>query len=77
MAEEERYLWYDFLKSLPIMVHHQKIIGRYIVDFHIAEVKLVIELTALSIMNRKTIIWFYHLRIRPHSGAPFPEGEDF
>ena len=26
------------------MVHRQKVIGRYIVDFYIAEVKLVIEL---------------------------------
>ncbi len=44
MTKEERHLWYDFLKSLPIMVHRQKVIGRYIVDFYIAEAKLVIEL---------------------------------
>ena len=44
MTKEERHLWYDFLKDLPIMVHRQKIIGNYIVDFYIAEAKLVIEL---------------------------------
>ena len=44
MTKEERHLWYDFLKSLPIMVHRQKVIGNYIVDFYIAEAKLVIEL---------------------------------
>ena len=44
MTKEERHLWYDFLKSLPMMVHRQKVIGRYIVDFYIAEAKLVIEL---------------------------------
>ena len=44
MTKEERHLWYDFLKGLPIMVHRQKVIGRYIVDFYIAEAKLVIEL---------------------------------
>ena len=44
MTKEERHLWYDFLKSLPVMVHRQKVIGRYIVDFYIAEAKLVIEL---------------------------------
>ncbi len=44
MTKEERHLWYDFLKDLPIMVHRQKIIGNFIVDFYIAEKKLVIEL---------------------------------
>ena len=44
MTKEERHLWYDFLKGLPIMVHRQKVIGRYIVDFYIAEVSIVIEL---------------------------------
>ena len=44
MTKEERHLWYDFLKTLPIMVHRQKVIGPYIVDFYIAEAKLVIEL---------------------------------
>ena len=33
-----------FLKTLPITVHRQKVIGPYIVDFYIAEKKLVIEL---------------------------------
>lgn len=44
MTKEERHLWYDFLKRLPVMVHRQKVIGSYIVDFYIAEAKLVIEL---------------------------------
>ena len=44
MTKEERHLWYDFLKPLPRMVHRQKVIGKYIVDFYIAEAKLVIEL---------------------------------
>ena len=44
MTKEERHLWYDFLKSLPIMVHRQKMIGKYIVDFYIAQAKLVVEL---------------------------------
>lgn len=44
MTKEERHLWYDFLKELPVMVHRQKVIGNYIVDFYIAEAKLVIEL---------------------------------
>lgn len=44
MTKEERRLWYDFLKGLPVMVHRQKIIGRYIVDFYIANYQLIIEL---------------------------------
>ena len=44
MTRHERHLWYDFLKQLPIMVHRQKVISPYIVDFYIAEKKLVIEL---------------------------------
>ena len=44
MTKEERHLWYDFLKGLPVMVHRQKVIGNFIVDFYIAEANLVIEL---------------------------------
>ena len=44
MTEEERKLWYTFLKKLPYTVHKQKVIKRYIVDFYIAEAKIVIEL---------------------------------
>ena len=44
MTKEERHLWYDFLKTLPITVNRQKVIGNYIVDFYIATSKIVIEL---------------------------------
>ena len=44
MTKEERHLWYDFLKGLPVTVHRQKVIENYIVDFYIASAKLVIEL---------------------------------
>lgn len=44
MTKEEKHLWYDFLKKLPITVHRQKVIGNYIVDFYCAEAKLIIEL---------------------------------
>ncbi len=44
MTKEERHLWFDFLKGLPVMVHRQKVIGHYIADFYIAEKKIVIEL---------------------------------
>ena len=44
MTKEERHLWYDFLKSLPVTTKRQMVIGSYIVDFYIASAKLVIEL---------------------------------
>ena len=44
MTRHERHLWYDFLKTLPLTVHRQKVIGTYIVDFYIASAKIVIEL---------------------------------
>ena len=44
MTKEERHLWYDFFKTLPISVNRQKVIGRYIVDFYCATAKTVIEL---------------------------------
>ena len=44
MTDEEKKLWYHFLKALPVNVHRQKNIGEYIVDFYIAEKQIVIEL---------------------------------
>ncbi|MBQ9414163.1 MAG: endonuclease domain-containing protein [Clostridia bacterium] len=44
MTKEERHLWYDFLKTLPVTINRQKVIGPYIVDFYCANAKLVIEL---------------------------------
>ena len=44
MTRQERHLWYDFLKRLPVTVHRQKTLGTYIVDFYIASAKVVIEL---------------------------------
>ena len=44
MTKEERHLWYDFLKNLPVTVNRQKVIGNDIVDFYCAQAKLVIEL---------------------------------
>ena len=44
MTKEERHLWYDFLKSLPVTVNRQKPIGPYVVDFVCASANVVIEL---------------------------------
>ena len=44
MTKQERHLWYDFLRSYPIRIMRQRVIGRYIVDFYCAAAKLVIEI---------------------------------
>ena len=43
MTPEEKHLWYDFLKRLPFNVRRQHTIENYIVDFYIAEKRIVIE----------------------------------
>ena len=44
MTPEEKHLWYDFLKKLPITVKRQKTINRYILDFYITSSKIAIEI---------------------------------
>ena len=44
MTKEERHLWYDFLRSYPVKIYKQRIVGPYIVDFYCASAKLVIEI---------------------------------
>ena len=55
MTKEERHLWYDFLKKLPVTVNRQKVIGNYIVDFYIASLKIVIELDGSQHFESKGI----------------------
>ena len=44
MTDEEKHLWYDFLRTYPIRFTRQKILGQYIADFYCAKLNLVIEL---------------------------------
>ena len=44
MTPEEKHLWYDFLKKLPMTVKRQHPIEGYIVDFYIHSAKLAIEI---------------------------------
>ena len=48
MTPEEKHLWYDLLKRLPFTVKRQHNIENYIVDFYIAEKKIVIELDGIQ-----------------------------
>ncbi len=44
MTDEEKHLWYNFLKKLPVSVKRQKSIENYIVDFYIPSAKIAIEI---------------------------------
>ena len=44
MTKEERRLWYNFLRNLPLTINRQKVIGNYIADFYCASAKFIIEL---------------------------------
>ena len=55
MTKEERHLWYDFLKGLPVTVNRQKVIGDYIVDFYCSSAKVVIELDGSQHFDTKGI----------------------
>ena len=58
MTKEERHLWYDFLKQLPLTVHRQKVFGSYIADFYNANPDVIltnvnyVENPTEEIMNR-------------------------
>lgn len=71
MTKEERKLWYEFLRELPIKIHRQKIIGNYIADFYCATQKLVIEVDGsqhydddIKIYDRKRDEYLRSLGIR-------------
>ena len=48
MTAEEKHLWYDFLKRLPLTVKRQHNIESCIVDFYIAEKRIVIEIDGIQ-----------------------------
>ena len=48
MTPEEKHLWYDFLKQLPLTVNRQKNIGDLVLDFFIAEKRIAIEIDGMQ-----------------------------
>ena len=44
MTPQELRLWYRFLRTYPVKIYKQRIIGEYIVDFYCHSAKLVIEI---------------------------------
>jgi len=54
MTEQERNLWYKYLRFYPVKFYRQKIIGNYIVDFYCNKVNLVIELDGSQHYNKSS-----------------------
>ena len=44
MTEEERILWFRYLRDHPARFQRQKVLGKYIADFYSASASLVVEL---------------------------------
>ena len=44
MTEEEKSLWYGFLRTYPVHFYRQRVVGQFIADFYCAKAKLIIEL---------------------------------
>ena len=44
LTEQEKHLWYDYLRHYPIKIYKQRIIDNYIADFYCHKARLVIEI---------------------------------
>ena len=44
MTQQERRLWYCFLKDYPVKIYRQRAIDKFIVDFYCSRALLAIEL---------------------------------
>ena len=55
MTEEERKLWYCFLRHHRVKFVRQRPIGNYIADFYCAKAKLVIEIDGIQHYDEKAM----------------------
>ena len=44
MTEQERRLWYGYLRTYPVKFYRQRPVGPYILDFYCSKARLAIEL---------------------------------
>ena len=44
MTDEEKHLWYDFLRDYPVRFLRQKVIDNYVADFYCHDARLVVEI---------------------------------
>ena len=55
LTKQERHLWYDFLKSLPVHFYRQYTIEKYIVDFFCPRANLAIEIDGSQHYEEKAL----------------------
>lgn len=56
MTQQERRLWYDFLRDYPVRFRRQELIGNYIADFFCDKARLVIEVDGSQHYEPKEIV---------------------
>ena len=44
MTDQERHLWFCFLRKYPVKFVRQRPIGSYVADFYCSDVKLIVEI---------------------------------
>ncbi|MCR5175984.1 MAG: endonuclease domain-containing protein [Anaerovibrio sp.] len=57
MTDEERHLWYDFLRQYELNFRRQKPIGNYIVDFYCGKARLVVEIDGGQHYDEAAIVY--------------------
>ena len=56
MTDQERRLWFCFLRNYPVKFVRQRPIGSYIADFYCSEAKLIIELDGSQHYSEEGVI---------------------
>ena len=54
MTDEEKRLWFQFLRSYSVKWYRQRVVDRYIVDFYCSKAKLVVELDGSQHYNAES-----------------------
>ena len=57
MTPQELRLWYRFLRTYPVKIYKQRIIGEYIVDFYCHPVRLVIEIDGSQHYDPESVVY--------------------
>lgn len=56
-TREEKHLWYDCLKKMPVQFYRQYVIEKYIVDFFCPKANLVIELDGSQHFEEEAMLY--------------------
>ena len=71
LTKQERHLWYDFLKLLPVHFYRQYTIEKYIVDFFCPKANLAIEIDGSDVSAAVSDLVFCHVSVPCFIGLRF------